>query len=106
MPTKGHLARLVARPGGRDELVAALQPMFAQVEKEPGTLLYLMHISTEEPDVVWMYERFADEAAFEAHAVSPIHSEVTKWLHELCLPGTEAYRVDLIAEKGLPAAPR
>ncbi|WP_329238953.1 hypothetical protein [Streptomyces canus] len=44
------------------------------------------------------------EAAFEAHAVSPMHAEVTKRLRELCVAGTEAYRLGLVAGKGLPAA--
>ena len=86
---KGHLANLVAEPGRCDELIAALQPMFGQVEKEPGTLLCLMHVSSEDPDVVWMCERFAEEVAFETHAVSPVHAEVTKCLHELGVAGTE-----------------
>ncbi|MFG2030304.1 putative quinol monooxygenase [Streptomyces sp. NPDC048825] len=64
-----------------------------------------MHVSIEDPDVVWMYERFADEAAFETHAVSPVHAEVTERVHELCGAGTEAYRLGLVAGKGLAAAP-
>ncbi|MFJ9026827.1 hypothetical protein ACIRPU_43915 [Streptomyces sp. NPDC102259] len=64
-------------------------------------LLYLTHVSSEDPDVVWMCECFADEAAFE-RAVSLVHAEVTKRLHELCVAGTEAYRLGLVAGKGLP----
>ena len=75
--------------------------MFGQVEKEPGTLLCLMHGSSEDPDVVWMCECFADEVAFE-RAVSLVHAEVTKRLRELCVAGTEAYRLGLVAGKGLP----
>jgi quinol monooxygenase YgiN len=73
-----------------DELIAALQPTFAQVKNEPGTLLYLMHISREDPDVVWLCERFADEQAFEVHSVPSVHTDVTTRLHELCAAGTEA----------------
>ncbi|MBE1602811.1 MULTISPECIES: hypothetical protein [Streptomyces] len=60
-----------------------------------------MHVSSEDPDVVWMCECFADEAAFE-RAVSLVHAEVTERLHELCTAGTEAYRLGLVAGKGLP----
>ncbi|MEV8546479.1 antibiotic biosynthesis monooxygenase family protein [Streptomyces sp. NPDC051572] len=105
MPIKGHFAKLVSRPGGRDDLIAALRPMFAQVENEPGTLLYLMQVSTEDPDVVWMHELFADEEAFGVHSVSQVHAEVTKRLHELCVAGTEAYRVGQVVGKGLPVTP-
>lgn len=50
-------------------------------------------------------ERFAEAVAFETHAVSPVHAEVTERLHELCVAGTEAYRLGLVGEKELPAAP-
>ncbi|MDH6484239.1 hypothetical protein M2157_000238 [Streptomyces sp. SAI-127] len=60
-----------------------------------------MHVSLEDPDVVWMCECFADEAAFE-RAVSLVRAEVTKRLHELCIAGTEVYRLGLVAGKGLP----
>lgn len=69
---------------------------------ETGTLLCLTHVGSEDPDVVWMCERFAEEAALETHAVSPVHAEVTKRLHDVA--GTEAYRLGLAAGKGLPAA--
>lgn len=79
--------------------------MFGQVEKEPGTLLCLMHVSSEDPDVVWMCERFAEEVAFETHAVSPVHAEVTKCSTSSVSRGRNAYRLGLVAGKGLPAAP-
>ncbi|MCX4598876.1 hypothetical protein OG819_58460 [Streptomyces sp. NBC_01549] len=63
-----------------------------------------MHVSSEDPDVVWLCECFADEAVFE-RAVSLVHAEVTERLHELCVAGTEAYRLGLVARQGLPAAP-
>lgn len=55
--------------------------------------------------MVWRYERFAAEPVFETHAVSPVHAEVTERLHELCVAGTEAHRLGLVAGKGLPVAP-
>jgi hypothetical protein len=64
-----------------------------------------LHVSSEDPDVVWRYERFAAEPVFETHAVSPVHAEVTERLHELCVAGTEAHRLGLVAGKGLPVAP-
>ncbi len=78
--------------------------MFGQVEKEPGTLLCLMHVSSEDPDVVWMCECFADEAAFE-RAVSLVHAEVTKRLRELCVAGTERVPARPGRREGAPAAP-
>lgn len=73
MPTFGHIAKFRAKPGQRDALVDALRPMFEQVKSEPGTLLYMMHTSPDEPDAVWFYERYADAAAFEHHRTTPAH---------------------------------
>lgn len=106
MSTKGHVVRIVAQPGRRDELISILQPMFPQVEKEPGTLLYLLHVSTDHPDEVWVYERFADETAFIEHNASATHTAVVAQLRSgICAPGTCSYYMDLVAAKGLPEAP-
>jgi quinol monooxygenase YgiN len=39
--------------------------------QEPGTLLYLVHTVTGEPQQRLFYELYADEAAFEAHEHQP-----------------------------------
>jgi quinol monooxygenase YgiN len=64
------LARLVARDGKGDELVAAFEDLFRQVESEPGTELYVLNRSSSEPDVFWFYELYADGDALAAHAGS------------------------------------
>ena len=64
------IAKLTAAPGKRDELIAAFQPVMAAVEAEPGTELYLLHTDVADENVVWFYERYADQAAFDAHAGS------------------------------------
>ncbi|MEV0826685.1 putative quinol monooxygenase [Nonomuraea rubra] len=61
------LSRVKAKPGKADELIAAFQPLFDQVEKEPGTLIYLLQRSTDDPDQFWVSELYADENAFAAH---------------------------------------
>ena len=64
------LARLVAQDGKGDELVAAFEDLFRQVEAEPGTELYVLNRSSSEPDVFWFYELYADGDALAAHAGS------------------------------------
>ena len=64
------LAKLTAQPGKRDELVEALGPLVEAVDQEPGTELYVLHTSATEPDVVWFYELYTDEAALNAHRTS------------------------------------
>ncbi|TXL78137.1 antibiotic biosynthesis monooxygenase [Vineibacter terrae] len=103
MATHGHVVRFVARPGKRDELVAILKPMFNEVEKEPGTLLYLMHLSDNEPDVVWFYERYQDKAAFEIHRTSATHDAVLASLKPVLAAPPEIHWLSLVAGKGLPS---
>ncbi|MFE1949898.1 putative quinol monooxygenase [Streptomyces sp. NPDC059524] len=37
------------------------------IRKEPGTLVYVVHVPEDEPLVRVFYELYADRAAFEAH---------------------------------------
>jgi quinol monooxygenase YgiN len=64
------IAKIPAQPGKRDELVAALQIALTNAEGEAGTLKYIIHEDTGNPDLVWFYEVYADQAAFEAHGTS------------------------------------
>lgn len=70
MPKVSMLARLVTHDGGGDELVAAFDGLFRQVEDEPGTELYVLNRSAEDPNVFWFYELYADGDALGAHAGS------------------------------------
>ncbi len=64
------LARLVTQDGKGDELVAAFDGLFRQVEDEPGTELYVLNRSTSDPNVFWFYELYRDADALGAHGSS------------------------------------
>lgn len=64
------VAKLVAQPGKRDELVEVLKGMLPAVQAEAGTLTYIMHTCAAEPDAVYFYETYADDAALAAHSKS------------------------------------
>ncbi|NUU25852.1 MAG: antibiotic biosynthesis monooxygenase [Streptomycetaceae bacterium] len=70
MTTVALVAKVKAREGKGDELIAAFQPIFQQAEKEPGTLLYALNRSKDDPDLFWVSELYADEAALAAHSGS------------------------------------
>lgn len=101
MPTHGHVVRFRAKSGKRDEVIKVLRPMFEEVKKEPGTLLYLMHVSQNEPDAIWFYERYVDEAAFEVHRTSATHDAVLAALKPLIAWPPEIHFLDLLDSKGL-----
>ncbi len=64
------IAKLVAQDGKRDELLAALKGLSAQVEDEPGTEVYVINADAADQNTVWSFEVYADQAALGAHGSS------------------------------------
>ncbi|MBK5221989.1 MAG: antibiotic biosynthesis monooxygenase [Acidimicrobiia bacterium] len=64
------LAKLPLKPGTRDEFIAAFGSMFPVVAGEDGTVIYALHTDDKDPDLVWIYELYADEAALATHMAS------------------------------------
>jgi quinol monooxygenase YgiN len=64
------LAKLTCASGKRDEVAAAFDAMLAHVESEPGTELYVLHDDIANPDVLWVYELYSDQAGLDAHSSS------------------------------------
>ncbi len=77
MPKVSLLAKVTAKEGKGDDLVAAFEPLIEQVRKEPGTLLYVMNRSKNDPDVFWFMELYADDDAFAAHGSSEAMAAAT-----------------------------
>ena len=63
-------AKFTAKEGKADELVAAFDDMFAQVEQEPGTELYVLNRSGSDSNVFYFYELYTDGDALGAHGSS------------------------------------
>jgi quinol monooxygenase YgiN len=63
--------------------VAAFEPLLEQAKEEPGTLLYALHRSKDDPYVFWTTEVYADDAAFAAHSVSEVHAAAPPVFTEL-----------------------
>ena len=64
------IAKIPCQPGKRDEAAAGLQQILDHVESEEGTLRYVLLKDTTDADLLWMYEVYRDQAAFDAHAGS------------------------------------
>jgi quinol monooxygenase YgiN len=58
------------REGELDAVLAALRPLAEASRAEPGCLMYQAHRDPERPNVLFLYEQYADEAAYKAHADS------------------------------------
>lgn len=70
------IARLKSKPGARDEMLEALGALVVAAESEPGTLAYVFHEALDDPDVVWAYELYTDQAALDTHSASTAMAEM------------------------------
>jgi quinol monooxygenase YgiN len=99
-----HVAKVVVQPGKGGQFRDLMKAQLEQVKREPGTLVYMMHVSPDDPDVFWFYEHYADEAARKAHAESEVHRHLVKQLESLAAPGTEVHWFNLVGGKGFSGA--
>jgi quinol monooxygenase YgiN len=83
VPQVAILARVTVKEGKAEQYVAAFAPLLEHARKEPGTLLYAIHRSKDNPDMFWTTEIYADDAAFAAHAASNVHAAAAAVLTEL-----------------------
>ncbi len=63
-------ATYLAKPGEREAIEAAMREMIRHTRQEPGCLVYLIQRSQENGHKYLLYERYTDQAAFEAHTNS------------------------------------
>ena len=57
--------------GREEELAGMLKELIGPTRSEPGCLGYELNASREKPGVFLFYEKFADQAALDAHINSP-----------------------------------
>lgn len=93
--------RYTARQGRGDELAAAIEDMFDTVVNEPDTLVYAHHRDVDEPDVIWMYQLYADRKALETHRSSPAMDRLKDRLDELLAHEPEIGLTRPVRAKGL-----
>jgi (4S)-4-hydroxy-5-phosphonooxypentane-2,3-dione isomerase len=94
------VARVTVREGKAGQYVAAFAPLLEQARKEPGTLLYALHRSKDDPDVFWTTEIYADDAAFAAHGASDVHTTAAPVFTEL-IAGSDVIIGETLMAKGL-----
>lgn len=68
----------------------------ASVRDEPGCLVFDVLHDRSEPDLVWLYEVYVDEAAFEAHMRTP-HYLASRPLVEPLIVDQECVEADVLA---------
>jgi quinol monooxygenase YgiN len=60
--------RWTIKDGELDAVLAALRPLVEASRREPGCLMYQPHRDPDNPNVLFLYEQYEDEAAYQAHA--------------------------------------
>jgi len=84
--------RFRARPQAREAALRGLSTLAAASRQEPGCLEFRLHALAEDCSVLLLIERWADQAAFEAHETMPhlrvFEAEVPRlveWPPEVCV---------------------
>jgi len=65
------LAELQARPDCIDAVLDHLRELAKSTANEDGSAIYLFHQAADDPARIVLYERYADQAAADAHMASP-----------------------------------
>ncbi len=60
--------RLPLKPGVRAEAATAFQVAVDNVQSEADTLVYILHEEEADPDALFVYELYTDQAALIAHS--------------------------------------
>src|SRR3954462_13033350 len=71
--------------GREEDLAAQLKGLVAPTRSEPGCLSYELNISSEKPGTFLFNEKFADQAALDAH-VKSAHFQSFLNYREICDP--------------------
>ena len=56
-----------AKEGKEARLAELIEEITPPSRKEPGNLFYQAHRAPEDPQLFYLYEQYADEAAYSAH---------------------------------------
>ena len=94
------IAKLSSKPGERDALTEVLRKLVAGTESEPGTLTYILHHDAKDADVLWFYESYESQEAFEAHGKSETMATVGPELAPLLAGRPELTFLSVVAAKG------
>lgn len=61
----------IAKAGRENEVAALFSKLTEESRKEPGCSVYQVHKHRTEPRRFFIYEQYKDDAALEAHRVTP-----------------------------------
>jgi len=94
--------KFACKAGKRDQVVSILDPdMLIQVEKEPATLLYLMHVEDSDPNAIWFWMMYTGQDGFVEHTKSDVDKRVGETFGPM-IESVEFHQLTLVGGKGSP----
>ena len=96
----GFTGKFTTQPGMRDALAELLMEGMDALRSFEGCLLYVVSVSEDEPDTVWVTEAWTDA---EAHAASLQLEEVKAQIAQArpMIAGIEGTKLRVLGGKGL-----
>jgi quinol monooxygenase YgiN len=67
-----------AKAGSEDRVAEIIGQLLEPSRAEPGCLFYQPHRSPDDPRLFFLYEQYADEAAYQAHMDSEHFTRLVK----------------------------
>ena len=95
------IAKLKAKEGKRDDLVAAMAPLVEHTAEESGTLTYTLHSDAADADVVWVYELYSDKDALTAHSGTDEMKAFIAGIREVIAGAPEMWFLAPLTGKGI-----
>ena len=89
------IAKLKAKPGKEALLAEECMKIVKEVrEKEKNCLMYVPHISIENPAVIIFVEKYVDQEALEAHFQTPYFKALVEKFGELLAEEPELHTLN------------
>ena len=97
----GRFGKLVARPGHRDTIVSLLLRDVDEL-RSVGCDLYVVHVSPDHPDAVWVTEVWASSEAHRASLGLPTVKQAIAEAMPLLTGEFESTELEVVGGLGLP----
>jgi quinol monooxygenase YgiN len=91
-----------AKEGKEARLAAVIEEMTPPSRAEPGNLFYQAQRAVDDPQLFYLYEQYADEAAYEAHMDSEHFTRLVKEeaIPELLEARERAFYTTMVDDRG------
>jgi quinol monooxygenase YgiN len=91
-----------AKEGKEDRLAELIEELAPPSRAEPGSVFYQAQRSVDDPRLFYLYEQYADEAAYQAHMDSEHFTRLVKEeaIPELLETRERAFYTTIVDERG------